>query len=265
MKRRAFLGTSLAAAVAAGFSGEGLGQAAETQAREYYVIRRYALQSGPQTSLTEKFLSEAFIPALARRGMGPVGAFQLSIGPETPVYYVLIPGKDVAKLTRLDLDLAHDDEFMKAAEPFWAAPATAPAFKRAETSLFAAFEGWPRLTLPPASAGKGKRVFQLRTYESPSNKAHVDKVKMFHSGEFDVFARASFHMVFFGDMLVGTRMPCLTYMLSATNTAELDAAWAKFGSDPEWKKLTADPRFNYEEIVSNITNLILNPLSASQI
>ena len=121
------------------------------------------------------------------------------------------------------------------------------------------------MTPPPSTATKAKRIFQLRTYESPSYKDHVVKVKMFHSGEFDIFAKAGMHMVFFGDTLIGSRMPNLTYMLSFADSAELDAKWDVFRNDPNWKKLSADPQFAFEPIVSNITNLILSPLNASQI
>lgn len=54
-------------------------------------------------------------------------------------------------------------------------------------------------------------------------------------------------------------------MLSFPDLAELNAKWKAFSSDPDWKKLTSSPKFNYEAIVSNITNLILNPASYSQI
>ena len=54
-------------------------------------------------------------------------------------------------------------------------------------------------------------------------------------------------------------------MLSFTDIDELNAGWAKFVADPDWKKLSASPRYSYEAIVSNISNQILNPLSASQI
>ena len=60
-------------------------------------------------------------------------------------------------------------------------------------------------------------------------------------------------------------MPNLTYMLSFADMAELDAKWDVFRNDPDWKKLSADPRFAFEPIVTNITNLILSPLEASQI
>jgi len=46
---------------------------------------------------------------------------------------------------------------------------------------------------------------------------------------------------------------------------ELKREWKVFGSDPAWKKLSTSPRYGFEEIVSNISNLILSPLAASQI
>jgi len=262
MDRRQFLSTSVAAST---LSMAGVAAARAEPTHEFYQLRRYNLQTGPQQKLTENYLNNALIPAVTRLGMGPVGAFKIDIGPETPTYYVLIPAADVAALTELEPRLAQDTEFLKAADPFWSTPASAPAFQRVESSLLSAFEGWPKLTPPPASATKAKRIFQLRTYESPSNKAHVVKVRMFHSGEFDIFAKAGFHMVFFGDTLVGSRMPNLTYLLSFADSAELDAKWDLFRSDPDWRKLSADPRFAYEPIVSNITNLILSPLDCSQI
>jgi hypothetical protein len=264
MERRQFLAASLATSVTAIAANSGA-QAPAPSAREYYLLRKYSMQSGPQTKLTESFIGDAFIPALTRLAMGPVGAFRVDIGPETPAFYVLIPGASVESLAQVNLHLAKDAEFLKAAEPFWSAPATAPAFLRAENSLLVAFEGWPKTTPPATSATKGKRIFQLRTYESPSNSAHVRKVEMFHSGEFEIFKNAGFHPVFFGDTLVGPRMPNLTYMLSFKDSAEMDAQWEAFRNDPAWKKLSADPRFSYEAIVSNITNLVLSPLAASQI
>jgi len=168
-------------------------------------------------------------------------------------------------LAELDLRLAEDAVFLKAAEPFWNATAGAPAFERVESWLLAAFAGWPKLTPPASAAAKGKRIFQLRTYESPSNGEHVRKVEMFHSGEFEIFLRAGFHPVFFGDTLIGSRMPSLTYMLSFADQAELDAKWELFRNDVDWKKLSASPRFAYDQIVTNITNLILSPLGCSQV
>jgi hypothetical protein len=267
MQRRQFLSASLATSALA-LSNPGIAkaaQAAPSPAREFYLIRRYNMVNGPQSALTEKYFSEALLPALTRLGMGPVGALRLDYGPGTPACLALIPGPSAEALAELDLRLAGDADFMKAAEPFWSAPAIAPAFQRVETSLLVAFEGWPKLTLPPASATKAKRIFQLRTYESPSFAAHVRKVEMFNSGEFEIFKTAGFHPVFFGDTLVGPRMPNLTYMLSLDGTDQLDAKWDNFRNDPAWKKLSGSPRYNYEQIVSNIDNQVLSPMACSQI
>ncbi|HEX4758154.1 MAG TPA: NIPSNAP family protein [Terracidiphilus sp.] len=268
MKRRQFLAASIATSAAA-VAGNASAQSDPPSSREFYQIRRYTLMSGPQLKLTENYIGDALIPALARMGMGigPVGAFKLDIGQDTPTYYVLIPssGRTVDLLMHLDQHLAKDDEFLKVAAPFWNATATAPAFQRVEISLLQAFEGWPKLTPPASAATRGKRMFQLRTYESPSNGDHVRKVEMFHSGEFEIFLKAGFHPVFFGDALFGSRLPNLTYMLSFENTAELEAKWDVFRNDPNWKKLSADPRFAFDQIVSNISNVMLSPLACSQI
>jgi hypothetical protein len=266
VKRRQFLTSSLAASAfaLAGKTSEAQ-SASSAVTREYYELRQYHMQTGPQTKLTDAYVSEALIPALNRLGISPVGAFTLTMGPETPTLYVLLPSPKLETLVTAELLLAQDETFMKAAAPFWNAPANQPAYVRIESSLMIAFEGRPRLTVPPVTEQHGKRIFQLRTYESPSNQAHVRKVEMFHSGEFEVFQRAGFWPVFYGDVLVGPRLPKLTYMLSYPDLGEMNAKWAAFGADPEWKKLTSSPRFNFEEIVSNITNLVLTPTSYSQV
>jgi hypothetical protein len=262
LQRRHFLTTSLAAAAATIAPSNAQAQA---KPREYYELRKYQMVSGTEGKLLQSYLADALIPALNRMGFSPIGAFNLDIGPETPALYLLIPSTSLESLVTTELQLAKDDQFMKAAAQFWNAPASAPAYVRIESSLLVAFEGWPRLVVPPVTAQHGKRVFQLRTYESPSSLDHVRKVEMFQHGEFEVFQRSGFWQVFYGDMLIGPRMPQLTYMLSFPEVAEMDAKWDAFRSDPQWKKLSSDPRYSYESIVNSISNLILTPASFSQI
>jgi NIPSNAP len=264
MERREFLTASLATSALA-LANQATAQTPAGTPREYYEIRRYHLQTGPQIKLTETYLSDALIPALNRLGIAPVGAFHLDIGPETPTLYLLLPCSKIETLVTAELQLAHDEQFMKAAEPFWNASAMAPAFQRIESSLHVAFEGWPKLTPPATTAEHRKRIFQLRTYESPSSQAHVRKVEMFHHGEFEIFRSAGFGQVFYGDTLIGPRMPNLTYMLSFADMNDLNAKWDVFRADPAWSKLKTLPRYSFEEIVSNISNLILSPATYSQI
>lgn len=264
MERREFLAGSIAASTLAA-TGTAFSQDQGGLQQEFYQIRRYSLASGNEPKLTENYFATALIPTITRWGMGPVGAFSVVYGPETPIWYLLIPGPSVQALAELDQRLSKDADFLRIADPYWNAKAAAPAFQSVEVSLLKAFEGWPKLVLPATSLKKEKRIFQLRTYESPSNGEHVRKVEMFHSGEFEIFRRTGCNPVFFSDALTGSHLPKLTYMLSFHDVAELEAGWSAFLNDPEWKKLVASPRFAFDPIVTNIGSLIVSPLGCSQI
>lgn len=232
--------------------------------RQYYELRKYQLRSGAQSQTTAKYVADALIPALNRMGIEPVGAFNLDFGPETPALYLLLPSADLETLANAELRLREDEQFLAAAAAFWNAPESSPAFERLESTLLIALPGWPQLVLPPPTADKGQRIFQLRTYQSASNRDHVAKMKMFESGEFEVFERSGFWPVFFGDALIGPRLPRVTYMVSLKDLEQLNGLWKAF-SDPQWKKLTAMPEFNFEPTVSNVSNLVLTPAQYSQV
>ena len=197
LERREFV-TSAVAMTGMAMSGKGA-WASATSSREFYQLRKYALQTGPQLGLTQNYFERALIPALNRMAMAPVGAFNLDIGPETPTYYLLIPTTSVEALVMLDTRLTEDAEFMKASAAFWEAPASAPAFVRVESTLLSAFAGWPKIVAPKGD----KRIFQLRTYESASYAGHIRKVQMFNEAEIGIFTRTGLAPVFFGDTLMG--------------------------------------------------------------
>jgi hypothetical protein len=259
LERRDFVTSAIAMAGAALSGAEGHAMAQPKQ--EFYLLRKYALRNGPQLALTQNFFEHALIPALNRMSITPVGAFKLDIGPETPAFYLLIPATSVETLVTLNKRLAEETEFSKAAAAFWGAPASSPALQRLETTLLSAFAGWPKLVAPKSE----KRIFQLRTYESTGHAAHVRKVQMFDEAEIGIFVRTGLAPVFFGDTVIGHRMPSLTYMLTFEDVTELNKNWAAFVADPAWKDLSQRPGNTDAEIVSNISNLYLSPLSCSQI
>ena len=266
MERRRFIAGSAATAAAVSLAARADAQAAEASAppRMYYELRRYSLVSGPQMlKLTDSYLGDALIPALGRAGIGPVGAFRLEYGPETPAIYVLMPSQSPGALAGIGRRLEQDEDFQRLAAPFNNVAATVPAFLRMDSTLLLAFEGFPGVRLPAAK--RGTRIFQLRTYENPTPRAHSVKLEMFHHGEFEIFQRTGLEAVFFGETLIGSRMPSLTYMLTFKDLADLEAKWDVFRSDPAWKKLSSDPRYASEATVSNITNLVLSPTTYSQI
>ncbi len=233
--------------------------------RLYYELRRYQLVDGPQKKLCDAFFQNALIPAANRLGITPVGVFNLTIGQGTPAMYVLLPSASLDALVNLEAHLANDTQYMSAGTPFLSAPAVAPAFQRLESQLMIAFEKIPGIKLPAATATNAARVFELRTYESPSDLDHKRKVEMMQSGEEKIFDKAGFTQVFYGDTLIGGRLPNLTYMLSFESLATRDQHWSAFGTNADWKTMQANPRYAFEDIVSNISNFILTPAAYSQI
>ena len=268
MKRRHFIKSSLAAASLGGLSSSLVGAAAEAPgdgAREYYELRLYHLRRGTKQKLFDDYYREAAIPALNRAGLGAVGVFNVMTGPDNPTAYVLLTFKSLADFAALSGRLQADDEYQKTGADFIKAPAPDAAYVRIESSLMLAFSGIPRLEVPAAAAEKKPRIFELRTYESHSKKANLKKIEMFNVGEIAIFRRAGLTPVFFGETIIGSKLPNLTYMLTYENMAAHDKNWSQFGADPEWKKLSTTPGYTDPEIVSNISNVFLRPTAYSQI
>ena len=123
MQRREFVTSAIAMAAAALGGAEGRAMAQTTQ--EFYQLRKYSLLAGAQLALSQNYFEHALIPALNHMAVGPVGAFKMDVGPETPAYYLLIPATSVEALVTLEARLREDAAFLKAAAPFWGAPASA--------------------------------------------------------------------------------------------------------------------------------------------
>src|SRR6202795_4950502 len=114
MERRKFLASSLAAsALAVTAPGSAL-EAAQgnmtAKGREFYQLRRYHINAGPQRKLCDDFFRDALIPALNRLSISPVGVFDLTMGPEMPSIYVLMPGFSAEALTNVETRLGQDAE-----------------------------------------------------------------------------------------------------------------------------------------------------------
>ncbi len=262
MKRRDFLKSSLAVAgtgVALANSTSSA-QADKAAGQTYYELRAYHLRRG-KTDLFDNFFKDAAIPAMNRAGIEHVGVFNVSVGPDSPTNYVLLPHSSLDSVATMRQRMHVDEEYHKAGAEFHNATPQDPAFLRYDSTLLMAFEGMPKVAVPTFRSG----LYELRTYESHSQKANDKKVEMFDRGEIEIFRNAGFQPVFFGKGIIGTRLPSLTYMLAAENAEAHDKYWGNFGGSPEWKKLRSTPGYQDNEIVGGITNAFLRPASYSQI
>lgn len=228
--------------------------------REFFELRAYTLKPDKQ-KVIDGYFRDALIPALNRAGVKPVGVFYETPAPETPVAFLLIPYQSLDQMAAAKTGLEADAEYQKAAAEYLAIPATDPVYDRIESSLLQAFEAMPKVEAP---AKKGK-LFNLRIYESHNEAAGQKKIEMFNKGEIAIFRRTGLTPVLFGEAVVGTRIPNLTYLLAFDDDAARTDAWNRFRTDPEWLKLKAMPEYEDKRIVSKITNKLLTPAEYSQI
>lgn len=266
MKRRQFLKSSLTTAGLAAALPAFVTRAAgtpEAAPREFYELRLYHLRRGPMQKRFDDYLRDTAIPALNRLGVTPVGVFDVATGPDNPTKYVLQTYKSLDVFLAAHQQLGSDPTVQQAA--FISAPPNDPPYIRVESSFMVAFDGMPRLEVPKQTAEKKPRLFELRIYESHSKRANRTKIEMFNTGEIALFRRTGLTPVFFGETLVGTKLPNLTYLLVFDDMPAHDANWKTFVSDPEWKKMSTTPGFTDAEIVSNISNAFLRPTPYSQI
>jgi len=263
MQRREFLKTSLAASSLALMSQSASAAQSASAPREFYELRRYHLRRGPMQQRFDDFYRDAALPAWNRAGVKPVGVFDVQIGPDVPSKYVLLP------FASADAMLAAREKFESdsavKSSPFSTVAPNDPSYIRKESELLRAFSGIPKLEVPTLTAAGKPRLFELRTYEAHSRKANLKKIEMFNEGEIDIFRRTGLAPVFFGETLIGPKLPNLTYMLVFDDMAARDRNWDVFRNHPDWKKLSSTPGYTDPEILTNITSVFLRPTAYSQI
>ena len=266
MNRRDFVVTAgmagLAPVISTNLSAEQT-DSVNNQNQQFFELRKYTSRVGPHGARLNSFLKDVAIPAWNRHGVAHVGAFSVQYGPTDPTTYVLLSHSSLDSLSGMRSALAGDDMYQQKGADFLTASLSDPGYTRVESSLFKAFSGMPEIAVPPTAADNGQRIFELRIYESHSERAAIRKVEMFNKGEIDIFLKTGLTPVFFGEAMVGELLPNLTYMLTFKDLAERDAAWQKFIAHPDWEAMKADDY--YKDTVSNITSIILRPLPFSQI
>jgi hypothetical protein len=228
--------------------------------REYYEIRTYSLESEAQRERVEAYFETAAIPAMNRLGIDTVGVFTEMEPSAKPKLYVLIVYPSIGKFLNLaNGDLLGEGAYLSDAASYLDTPKDLPAYERIQSSLLVAFEGMPRISVPEAKT----RIFELRQYESHSEAKARKKIEMFDSAEIDIFLKTGLSPVFFGEMVVGEKMPNLTYMVTFDDVDTQTRCWQSFVDSAEWKELSG--REEYADTVSNITKTMLVPAGCSQI
>jgi hypothetical protein len=249
------------AAVAAFFGNSFHAVAEDSDKPQYYELRVYTTTSQEQQQRINDYWQNAGVPAYNRMGSGPVGVFTELQDSTTNHIYVVIPCDSLETFGEIPGKLAADTNYQQAAAEYLSVTKKNAAYERFETSLLVAFDGQKHMIVLPAS--QKPNIFELRTYLSPSEGKGLNKVQMFNSGEIPLMKQVHLGPIFFGRVIAGTKMPCLTYLLSDDSLEAHKEHWQEFNNAAIWKNLQADPQ--YKNNVSAGISIMLKRTSASQI
>lgn len=230
---------------------------------DFYQLKIYHLKNNDQVGQVDEYLQNVYLPALHRNGIKNIGVFK-PISNDTAVIkfiYVLIPFKTEAEWMKLDQILLKDVTYSYAAKSFLEAPADKAPYERMESVIMEAFSGQEHLLLPTTK--NADRVFELRSYESPTENLSAKKIAMFNADEINIFKRLGFNPVFYGRVFAGSRMPNFMYMPVFDSVSQRDAQWKVFGNDAKWKEISADPVNENKVSVNHIDSILMHAASYS--
>jgi hypothetical protein len=230
----------------------------------YYEINIYRINSSAQASVADKYLKEAFIPAMHRAGISKIGVFK-PVETDTAFgkfIYVFIPYKNYDQFFKMEGILAADKVYQQAGKDFLDAPYNNPPFVRYESVFLKAFPLMPEFKVPSFTTPPGDRIYELRSYESATEAKATKKIQMFNEGgEIAIFQKIGANAVFYAQVLLGSQKPRLMYMTTYANMKAHDDCWAAFRATSEWKTLSAMEE--YKNTVSKAKPFLLHPTEYS--
>ena len=232
--------------------------------REFYQLKTYTLENEKQEEITDGYLRDAYLPALKRMGINNVGVFKVRSNKFTIAnkIYVLIPFKSLDQLYALDIALTKDGSYNLAGESYIKAPHDNAPYQRMESVVLRAFKDMPMMRPSAVEGPREERIYELRSYESPTEEIFRNKVDMFNAGgEVVLFDELGFNAVFYAEVLSGNKMPNLMYMTTFKNQEIRDDLWKSFGDAPKWKEISSMPK--YQNNVSHIDRIFLYPTEYS--
>jgi hypothetical protein len=121
----------------------------------------------------------------------------------------------------------------------------------------------PLLLLVAASAFAQNRVYELRTYTCNEGKLE-DLKKRFREHTIEIFARHGMESVGYWVPMDERSKTTLIYIISHASREQAAKNWKEFGSDPEWRKVSAASDAN-GKIVAHVESVFLEPTDFSKL
>lgn len=233
------------------------------QKRDIYELKTYHITSPAQEAMLDSYLEKAFIPAAHRHGVAKVGVFKpiASQADAGQKVYVFIPFKSIDEFMAFEGKLLKDQTYLADGADYINAAFDNPPYKRIETAILKGMSEHPKFAESALTNSKKDRVYELRSYEGPTERLYRQKVKMFNSGEMEIFDRLGCSPIFYAETIAGANMPNLMYMTTHENMEVRNEHWKQFGVDPKWIEMRDIEE--YKNTVSRNDTRLLYPAEYS--
>ena len=232
--------------------------------KEFYELKTYTVKNESQENKVDTYLEKAYLPALKRMGIRDIGVFKVRQDKfkMSDKIYVLIPFNSLAEFERMEALLAVDKTHWSAGSEYLTASYDDPPYERINSVLLRAFPDMPQMNPTAVEGPRQERVYELRSYESPTEAIYKNKVAMFNEGgEVVLFEDLGFNAVFYAEVISGDRMPNLMYMTTFPNMEKRNALWKDFVDSPKWKEISGMKK--YQNNVNKLDSFLLYPTEYS--
>ncbi len=226
-----------------------MGFSSATESRSVFVLEHYYLKNGTQAGRLHEHFSKAAIPALAKVHAGPSIFLDSLVAQHMPQVAVIMGFRSIQDLWDVHSKLVADSEFMKAVES-WENHPEQP-YEHFSSALLEAADYSPELK-NDTQPRKTSRIFELRTYHSPTWRQLRALHERFAGPEIRIFHRSGVHPILYSSTLIGPNMPNLTYVIPFDTLAAREKAWDAFSADPEWVKVRKESIDKHGQISSVI-------------
>jgi len=233
----------------------------KTMTTSYFELMYIHMQSGSQPPRMAKWLETRLMPICQKHGFGPMGFFNVDVGPQLPTLVVIFNYPSLTEMEALWGRLNADPDYAVAVAEI---EQDEPASYRTEATLLRATPFCPPLSAT-AAGQPSNQLYEMRIYESPTNRQLNFMHDRFSGGEIDVFHRSGINPILYADTVFGPNQPNMLYLIPFQTADHREKAWTAFRNDPDWIKIRDESIRHGGEIVRNITNMFLSPMSFSML
>ena len=226
MNRRAFTGAL------AGFAAAVPARTADPAKRtRFYMLETYQLKNGTQAGRMNDWFSQSLLPKLTKIQAAPPIVLEGLLGPRVQQIVLVVGYSSIAEIETTHSKLRADQDLAAARQKL--DQGAEPPFEAQTNTLLEAMDFSPELA---AEKRDKPRVFEMRTYHSPTDSQLRLLRNRLGGPSQVVFRKFGIRPILYGTTLAGTTMPSLTYLIPYESLAEREKAWDGLNADADWIK-----------------------------